>query len=401
MTYEITPFKIAVPESAISALKSKLAQAEFPDEVDFSNDWNYGAARRDVKRLAKYWEEKYDWRSKEVELNKLPHFMTKIPMDGFGELDIHFIHERSHQANSIPLLFCHGWPGSFLEVTKILPLLTKPRDGQSFHVVAPSLPNFGFSSQVRQPGFGIAQYAECMHKIMLRLGYEKYVTQGGDWGFFITRLMGLNYPQHCLASHINFPCVRPPPQKSLWYGLQYLLKRYSSKEREGLARTFWYLAKGSGYMLQQSTKPSTLGFALIDSPVALLSWIYEKLHDWTDDYSWTEDEIITWVSIYQFSTAGPAASLRIYYEASQSREESFKGTRYIPTVPLGVSYFPKDLFAVPKAWGRCLGPVVYEATHTNGGHFASFEVPEMFVGDLQSMFGKDGGAFHVIERLSS
>lgn len=170
---------------------------------------------------------------------------------------------------------------------------------------------------------------------------------------------------------------------------------------EGLARTWWYLAEGSGYMMEQNTKPSTLGFSLADSPVALLTWIYEKLHDWTDDYPWTEDEVLTWVSIYQFSTAGPAASLRIYYEAYHSRNESFRGVQYVPTVPLGISYYPKDLFAVPSSWGKCLGPVVYESMHTHGGHFAAFEEPELFVGDLQSMFGDDGGAHSVATRFAS
>ncbi|KAG8410284.1 hypothetical protein J3458_017997 [Metarhizium acridum] len=401
MLPDIKPFKIAVPDSAIAALKAKLAKAAYPDEVDFSDDWNYGATRNDVKRLAKHWEDGFDWRAQEQKLNQLPHYMTKISVDGFEPLDIHFIHQRSSQSNAIPLLFVHGWPGSFLEATKILPLLTEPRQGQSFHVIAPSLPNFGFSQQVRQRGFALRQYAECMHKVMLQLGYENYVTQGGDWGFFITRLIALHYPKHCLASHINFPLVRPPPAKSLWFGLQYLLGQYSHTDKQWLARTLWYFAEGAGYMMQQSTKPSTLGFSLADSPVALLGWIYEKLHDWTDDYPWTDDEILTWVSIYQFSTAGPAASLRIYYEAYHSRKASFRCTRYVPSVPLGISYYPKDLFVVPKSWGKCLGPVVYEATHTHGGHFAALEKPELFVADLQSMFGEKGGAHGVAQTLSS
>ncbi|KAF5135161.1 putative epoxide hydrolase [Metarhizium anisopliae] len=402
MLPDIKPFKIAVPDSAIAALKAKLAKAAYPDQVDFSDDWAYGAARNDVRRLAKHWEDTFDWRAQEQKLNKLPHYMTKISVDGFEPLDIHFLHQRSSQPNAIPLLFVHGWPGSFLEATKILPLLTEPRPGQqAFHLIAPSLPNFGFSQQVRQRGFALPQYAECMHKVMLQLGYDNYVTQGGDWGFFITRLIGLQYPEHCLASHINFPVVRPPPAKSLWFGLQYLLGQYSHTDRQGLARTLWYFAEGAGYMLQQSTKPSTLGFSLADSPVALLGWIYEKLHDWTHDYPWTDDEILTWVSVYQFSTAGPAASLCIYYEAYHARKSSVKCTRYVPSVPLGISYYPKDLFVVPKPWGQCLGPVVYEATHSHGGHFAAFEEPELFAADLQSMFGEEGGARGVAQRLSS
>ncbi|OAA34325.1 Epoxide hydrolase [Metarhizium rileyi] len=399
MPSEIRPYRITVPDSAIAALRAKLAKATYPGEVDFSDDWNYGATRNDVSRLARYWERNYDWRLQEANLNKLPHYMTKIAVDGFEELDIHFIHQRSSQANAIPLLFVHGWPGSFLEVTKILHLLAEPRQGQSFHVVAPSLPNFGFSQQVRQRGFTLRQYAECMHRVMLRLGYDKYVTQGGDWGSLITRLIGYDYPKHCLASHINFPFVRLPRTKLLCSGLQFLLKQYSPREKQGFSRTFWYLAEGSGYAMQQSTKPSTLGFSLADSPVALLGWIYEKLHDWTDDYPWTDDEILTWVSIYQFSPAGPAASLRIYYEAYHSRETTLRALQYVSSVPLGISYYPRDLFVVPKSWGKCLGPVVYEATHTHGGHFAAFEEPELFAADLQSMFGETGGAHNVVKMV--
>lgn len=221
------------------------------------------------------------------------------------------------------------------------------------------------------------------------------MTQGGDWGFFITRVIGHRYPERCLASHINFPCIRPSNAKGLWLGLQYYLGMYNAEEVKGFARTGWYIREGSGYMVLQSTKPATLGLGLADSPVALLSWIYEKLHDWTDDYAWTDDEILTWVSIYQFSTAGPAASVRIYYEANKTLKESFRGTRFIPQVPLGISYYPKDLFALPKSWGKCLGPVVYEATHSHGGHFAAYEQPEMFAADLGVMFGEGGGADHV------
>lgn len=222
------------------------------------------------------------------------------------------------------------------------------------------------------------------------------MTQGGDWGFFITRLVGFQYPNHCLASHTNFVCVRPSPIKALWQGIQYLLGWQTESEKAGFARTNWYVKEGSGYLLEQSTKPSTLGFAMADSPTALLAWIYEKLHDWTDNYPWTDDEILTWVSIYQFSTAGPAASLRIYYEATHiGREKMRNATEYIPKVPLGVSFYPKDLFALPTSWGSCLGPIVFETTHQEGGHFAAHECPEVFAEDLRKMFGSGGGAEQV------
>ena len=198
--------------------------------------------------------------------------------------------------------------------------------------------------------------------------------------------MALHYPSHCLAAHINLPMVQLRLPQMVAAGAGYLLGRYNGREREGFKRSLWYFAQGSGYMIQQSTKPHTLGFGLEDSPVALLAWVYEKLHDWTDGYEWTDDEILTWVSVYQFSRAGPAASVRIYYEAMKTRDDSFKGTRYVPKVPLGISHYPKDIFVVPKSWGGYMGPVVYQAIHSRGGHFAAWETPEQLAADLRVMF---------------
>ncbi|KAK7427292.1 hypothetical protein QQZ08_006229 [Neonectria magnoliae] len=398
------PFKINVPDSAISSLKEKLSTATFPSEVGFSDDWDYGAPRSDVKRLAQYWKDGFDWRAQEAKLNELPQFTTKVAVEGFGDLQVHFLHQKSTKPDSIPLLFCHGWPGSFLEVIKILPLLTEPKDGPSFHVVAPSLPNFGFSDGVAKKGFSIPQYAESVHKVMLNLGYNKYVTQGGDWGFMVTRLLGIQYPESCLASHLNFVRVTEPPvfSKTPWQYVKHALLPYKDHEKAGRARTNWFHTQGFGYNVEQSTKPSTLGFALADSPVALLAWIYEKLHDWTDGYPWTDDEILTWVSIYQFSTAGPAANVRIYYEAKHAElEKSIKAHEYVPGVLLGLSYFPEDIVVPPITWGRTLGPVVFEQVHKDGGHFAAHERPEKLVDDLRRMFGKGGGAYSVVKSAQS
>ncbi|KAF4975211.1 hypothetical protein FZEAL_7968 [Fusarium zealandicum] len=404
MTSEIKQFKIEVPDSAIVSLKEKLRNASFTNEVDFSDDWAYGAPLSDVKRLAAYWSDGFDWRAQEAKLNELPQFTTNVPVDNYGDIQVHFLHQKSTKPDSIPLLFCHGWPGSFLEVLKILPLLTDSQKGPSFHVVAPSLPNFGFSEGVSKPGFSISQYAEAMHRLMLKLGYEKYVTQGGDWGFMVTRLIGVQYPENCVASHINFVRKTEPPSfsKTPWQYLLHALFPYAEHEKAGRARTDWFHQEGFGYNLEQSTKPSTLGFALADSPVALLAWIYEKLHDWTDDYPWTDDEILTWVSIYQFSKAGPAASIRIYYEARHAKvSQTAKGLEYVPNVPLGLSYFPKDLVVPPKTWGRTLGPIVFEAVHPDGGHFAAHERPQELVDDLREMFGENGGASHVVGHFQS
>ncbi|KAG6120507.1 hypothetical protein E4U13_006424 [Claviceps humidiphila] len=402
MASNITPFKIDVPDAAITRLKQKLALSDLPSEVEFSNDWAYGAPRDDIRRLATYWQDGFDWRAQEAKLNAtLPQFKTSVDVEGFGALDIHFVHKKSPRAGSIPLLFCHGWPGHFMEVAKILSLLTESSQGPSFHVVAPSLPNYGFSDGVTKRGFGIAQYAETCHKVMLTLGYDTYVTQGGDWGFFITRMMSALYPAHCLACHINMIAVRGPPTLTR-NPLAYLQDRFTSAGSHPphfRERSEWFVKEGQGYSHEHSTRPSTIGIALTD-PVALLAWIYEKLHDWTDSYPWTDDEILTWVSIYQFSTAGAAASVRIYYERAHADPKTIAMVHdsYVPNVPLGLSYFPKDLTLPPLSWGRTLGPVVYEKVHTSGGHFAAHEVPELLVRDVKAMF--EGGARDVAVRFA-
>jgi hypothetical protein len=224
------------------------------------------------------------------------------------------------------------------------------------------------------------------------------VTQGGDWGYHITRLIGVMYPEHCLASHINFIVISKEELKPY---MEATGNSLTQEEKAGIARTNWFYEEGFGYNSEHSTKPSTIGFALADSPIALLSWIYEKLHDWTDSYPWTDDEILTWVSIYQFSVAGPEASVRIYYEAMHTQMEfTKKRLDYNAKVKLGISYFPRDLCIPPSEFGRKLGDVVFERRHKDGGHFAAHERPELLVGDLIEMFGPEGGARDVAQMVA-
>lgn len=228
------------------------------------------------------------------------------------------------------------------------------------------------------------------------------VAQGGDWGYFVTRAITRYYPTHCLACHNNFVPAKPTIFRALWLGVRYYLGWLSEDEKRSLSRSGWYAKDGSGYMIQQSSKPNSLGFGLADSPVALLAWVYEKLHDWTDAYPWTDDEILEWISIYQFSTPGPASSLTIYYEVMRiQRDELAKTTEYIPNVPLGLSFYPKDVLYPPVSWGKSLGPVVFQAVHESGGHFAAYERPESFAGDLREMFGGEGGASKVAQFFGS
>ncbi|KAL9624437.1 MAG: hypothetical protein Q9160_001400 [Pyrenula sp. 1 TL-2023] len=358
-------FDISILESQIEDLKRRLSQAKFPTELEDSG-WDYGSPLSDVKRLTKFWKDDFDWKAAQAKLNKLPQYRTK------------------------PLAF--GSPG--------------------FEVVAPSLPNYGFSEGSLKPGFGLAQYAETCHKLMLKLGYKQYVTQGGDWGFYITRCISRLYPTHCLATHINMPHGSSP--SPLWSPLLFLrtLPSYlslllsPSASRASFARTTWFLTQGSGYRALQSTKPQTLAYALDDSPVALLAWILEKLHDWTDGpYPWTDDEICTWIAIYWFSTMGPGAASRIYYEAmNPSPKKVMPGrvttemlTGWIPGVKIGVSVFPKELFRLPAGWVRNLGEVVQVREHERGGHFAAWERPEELVEDVRGMFGEGGGAEAVVK----
>lgn len=248
------------------------------------------------------------------------------------------------------------------------------------------------------------------------------VTQGGDWGFFITRAIGRQYPQHCLASHVNMLAVSPPaPWRHPRAFLSSLWIPFSAADRGRLARLRDYFVRGSGYSLEQATKPATIGHALADSPVALLAWLLEKLHDWSDAYPWTPDEILTWVSIYAFSTAGPAASVQIYHEfaigsgsgggggsgGGSSTSSSggsgsggfFAPDGYVPDVLYGVAYMPREVILAPRPWARLLGPVVHESEARAGGHFAAYEKPEWLVEDLRLMFGKTGGAAGIEARV--
>lgn len=362
MASQPSPYTISVPDSALERLKRKLSDADYPDELDTQDQWPYGSPLSDVKRLAKYWESGFDWRKVEGKLNELPNFRKKVTVDGFGDIDVHFVWKKSSNPNAIPLLFSHGWPGSFVEVTKLLPLLEAgEKEGKpSFHIVAPSLPNFGFSQRINKPGFALSQYAETCHRLMQDLGYDKYTTQGGDWGYYITRVMGVLYPSHVLASHINMIRASPPTfasQPAL--ALQHALTPYTKAELDGIKRSDWFLDQGQAYRILQATKPQTISYAFADSPVTLLAWIYEKLVDWTDEYPWTDDEILTWVSIYWFSAAGPNAHVRIYYEAQHNPTKQVpnrdRAAQWVDHVKLALAYFPKELSVVPRVWGKTLG----------------------------------------------
>ncbi|KAH9947453.1 Alpha/Beta hydrolase protein [Amylocystis lapponica] len=390
------PFILSVADADIDLLNKKLQLVRWPDELQGA-DWDYGSPLTDIQRLVARWKDGYDWRKVEAEINELPQFTRDIKVDGFGALNIHYVHQKSTVKNAIPLLFLHGWPGSFLEVRKVLPILTEASaDHPSFHVVAPSLPGFGPSEGQHKPEFDGSKYAEVVNTLMLTLGYTEYVVQGGDWGSFLGRKLAAQYGSTSVkAWHTNYPNVQQPPSllrfPSLY--LAHLFTPYTASEKAGLERTKWFLSTSRAYFQEQATKPQTIGYTFADSPVALLAWIYEKLVQWTDGYPWTDDEVLTWISVYWFSRAGPAASVRIYYETVTTGE--YHTLPWSP-VPCGLSYFPKELVVAPRAWARTIGNVVFESAHESGGHFAAHEKPVELVADVRDMFRKGGPAFGVV-----
>ncbi|KAH9480334.1 Putative epoxide hydrolase [Psilocybe cubensis] len=393
------PFKIAVSDERIDQLRRKLEATVFPDELDGAG-WDYGPPLADMRRLVARWKDGYDWKKHEAQLNEeLPQFTRDIEVDGFGKLNIHYVHKKSAVTDAIPLLFVHGWPGSFYEIRKMLPLLTEgSSDHPSFHVVAISLPGYGFSEAPKKKGFELVQFAEVGNKLMLALGYNEYVTQGGDWGFFITRRLVQLYGQkHCKAWHTNIALAPPPhPIRNPLTYLSQLFSGLTAADKKGLERSQWYHQKSSGYFHEQATQPQTLGYSLADSPVGLLGWIYEKLVTWTDNYPWEDDEVLTWISIYWFSRAGPAASVRIYYEVSNANPTFLTGITPQPTTtPMGHSYFPKELIVLPRKWLKAPN-LVFESDHQKGGHFAAHEQPHELASDLRKMFGRGGPAFGVV-----
>ncbi|KAF8880427.1 Alpha/Beta hydrolase protein [Infundibulicybe gibba] len=394
-----TPFTISVSDEKLQLLRKKLELATLPDELEDSGT-EYGAPLGDIRRMVARWRDGYDWRKHEAQLNaELPQFTRDIEVDGHGALNIHYVHQRGDAVDAIPLLFVHGWPGSFLEVRKLLPLLRQSSpEHPSFHIVAPSLPGYGFSAAPKKKGFGLSQYAEVSHKLMLALGYNEYVTQGGDWGYAITRRIAEVYGgKHSKAWHNNMPLAPGPhPIYRPLLLLYHLLGWYTPAEKAGFKRSIEFQQKGMGYSAMHSTKPQTLGYSLADSPVGLLAWIYEKLVNWTDGYPWEDDEVLTWISIYWFSRSGPTASLRIYYEVRmvEGPTQAFINAT-TPPIPAGYSRFPKELMVMPQSWLKT-PRLVFESHHDSGGHFAAYERPDALAGDLRKMFGRGGPAFAVV-----
>lgn len=298
--------------------------------------------------------------------------MTTIDVDGFGVVDVHFVYSLSSATDSIPLLFLHGWPGSFAEIRNALPDL----NAAGFHVVAPSLPGYGFSSCPKRAGFKHKQHAELMQKLMSRLNYPHFVVQGGDWGAMIAWTMTLSYPESVKALHVNLLSLPKPEFKTE--------PQYTDFEKRSLQQHELFDTKEFAYYLVQNSKPRTLGFAMHDSPVGILAWMVDKLFTWSDSYPWSPTELITWTLLPYFS--GPTTGFHMYRENSATEMASGHDADIYIETPTGVSAFAKEAEMVPRSWAEPKANIVFWQEHDSGGHFAAYEKPKEFVDDLKRFF---------------
>jgi epoxide hydrolase len=375
----VARFTIHVADADLADLKARLARARFPDEIPGS-DWTYGTSRAYLESLVRYWRDTFDWRAQERALNRFEQYTTTI--DG---LTIHFIHRRSKEANALPLLITHGWPGSFVEFTKVIEPLTDPvshggRPGDAFDVVAPSLPGFGFSDKPREPGFDPTRMAAIEAKLMARLGYTRYGVQGGDWGSVIGTRVALNDAPHVAGLHLNMCRVAPPPGGNPSEGL-------TAAELDRVKRADAWQNEETGYQRIQGTKPQTLGYALNDSPVGLAAWIVEKFRSWCDcngnpETIFTKDELLTNITLY-WLTQTATSSARIYYENAHAAP--VPASRRIDA-PTACADFPKEVIWSPRKWMEARYNITRWTAMPRGGHFAAFEQPELFVDDVRAFF---------------
>ncbi len=372
----IRPFTLTVLQEQIADLHQRLDTARWP-ERETVTDWSQGTPLAVLQDLAHYWRHGYDWRRCEARLNALGQFITEI--DG---LDIHFLHVRSPHPEAMPLVMTHGWPGSVIEFLRVVGPLTDPvayggRAEDAFHCVLPSLPGYGFSGKPSGTGWGVERVARAWAELMARLGYDGWVAQGGDWGAFVTHAIGGQSPSGCRGIHLNMPIAGPT---------KLAREAPTAEERRAFARMQDYKDNDSGYAKQQGTRPQSLGYGLVDSPIGLAGWIIEKLQGWSDNPGSAldvlgRDAVLDNIMLYWLPATGASAA-RLYWE-------SFGKVR-LPEVrlPAGVSAFPGDILPAPRAWvEQKLKNIVYWRDMPRGGHFAAWEQPELFVGEMQACFG--------------
>ena len=369
----IKPFRIEVADEILDDLRRRLALTRFSDQIDGAG-WDYGTDAAYLRELCRYWEQEYDWRAEERALNRFSQYTTEI--DGQR---IHFIHQRSSDDGALPLLVTHGWPGSVAEFTKIIEPLTAPGP-DAFHVVAPSLPGYGFSGPTRERGWDTRRVAEAFGGLMADLGYRRYGAQGGDWGSMVSSQVALVDPAHVVGIHLNLVIAGPPEGEDF--------SKLTEAEQLGLRDVARYQEVDSGYAKIQGTKPQTLGYGLNDSPAGLLAWIVEKFRTWSDcggdvERSFTRDELLTNVMLY-WVTATAHSSARLYYETQKSGRFGAPGERI--EIPTGCAIFPKEIARPPRRWAERQYNVVHWSEQPRGGHFAALEEPELLVDDVRAFF---------------
>jgi pimeloyl-ACP methyl ester carboxylesterase len=384
----IHPFRVTIPEKEIVELRRRIAATRWPTK-ELVGDRSQGVQLATLKELARYWATDYDWRKAEATLNALPQFVTKI--DG---VDIHFIHVRSRHENAMPLIMTHGWPGSVIELLETVGPLTDPtRHGGTpadpFHVVLPSLPGYGFSGEPDELGWDSGRIARAWGVLMERLGYTRYVAQGGDVGADVTDSMGRQAPRGLLGIHINLLTGA--------LGIVDKLPAKSEQERAATNAVATFRTNGFGYFLEQSTRPQTIGYSLLDSPIGLAAWLLD--HD-TDSYykisrafvggepvgRLTRESIVDNITLYWLTGTGASAA-RWYWEFGQFLANVGDQAPPPVRVPVGFTTFPGELWAAPRSWVEAVYPgLAYFNQVDRGGHFAAWEEPALFASELRAAF---------------
>jgi pimeloyl-ACP methyl ester carboxylesterase len=371
MMADIESFEIVYSDDAIGDLRDRLRRTRWPEE-ETVGDWSQGIPLSYVQELCEYWADAYDFDQAEARLNRFAHHRTII--DGLG---IHFIHARSPHPAALPLVLTHGWPGSVVEFLDLIEQLTDPEDpADAFHVVVPSLPGYGWSDKPTATGWNVPHIALAWDQLMAHLGYDRYGAQGGDWGAMVTTSLGQQVPDHVAGIHVNLAIVAldKAPMDDL-----------TGAEQSGLARMGEHAKWGMGYSTQQSTRPQTLGYGLVDSPAGQCAWIAEKFHEWTDCHGHPEnavsrDRLLDNISVYWF-TATAASSARLYWESLREIN-----TQEVP-VPAGVSVFPHEILPVSRRWSETrFTDLRWFGEHDKGGHFAAMEQPAALLDDVRGFF---------------
>jgi epoxide hydrolase len=367
------PFRIAASDDDLRDLRDRLRRTRWPEPATVDG-WEQGVPLPYLRELCAYWADGYDWRTTEAALNAFPQFRTVV--DGLG---IHFLHVRSPHPDALPLVLTHGWPGSIVEFRRVIGPLTRPPDPRdAFDVVCPSLPGYGFSDKPDAPGWGVERIADAWIALMGLLGYARYGAAGSDWGTSVSTLIGRRDPDHVAGIHLVPPLVPPDPAT---YG------SLTGRERDALDALERRRAD-DGYSLEQATRPQTVGYGLVDSPVALCAWLVEKFHTWTDPASpLTRDDLLDNVMLYWLPGTGASAA-RLYWESIALVKSWFDAeVADVVTVPAGCTVFPHENPRPSRRWAqRRFTDIRYWSEPTRGGHFAAFEQPDLFVDEVRAFF---------------